>query len=351
MSTTNRVRSLMLLVVFAMPPAALAGIVEVAKCQKTIAREGARFAQRVIKSSLKCTQEVVDCQLQCENGVFGPPCETNPPPCCDPDDTGSNATFAACMTAANAVCQAETARRATYEAAKVDHMISACVQLTQDELCGAQALGLNFATMNAGCLALNPSYTCTLTNLINCIGGPLERQLLDQITFVLHPRASDAIAALNLQAEFPDIPVSRKVRGDVAEGKVDVWQISGQAGDDIVVKVNTRDDNLNDTSNLHPVLTLIGNGCTPVADTHVRNVSCAVPNVCGSPCQQFKRTLPFTGTFGLAVQAFGADSCTGGKYRLVVLSRGGVPPVLVADDVDPSTVAGGGPTVCSVFAP
>lgn len=351
MSTTVRVRSLMLVLVLALPSAALASIVEVAKCQKTIAREGARYAQRVIKSSLKCTQEVTECQLQCENGVFGPPCETNPPPCCDPDDTGSNATFAACMAAANAVCDAETAKRAAYESQKVDHMIRSCVALSQEELCGAQAAGLNFATMNAGCQALDPTYTCTLNNLINCIGGPLERQLLDQISFVLHPRASDAVAALNLQAEFPDIPVARKVRGEVAEGKVDVWQISGQAGQDIVVKLNTRDDNMNDTSNLHPVLTLLGNGCIPVADTHVRNSSCAVPNVCSSQCPQFKRTLPFSGTFGLAVQAFAGDSCTGGKYRLVVLSPGGSPPMLVADDVDPSSVTGAMVGPCAVFAP
>jgi len=327
----------------------VADIDDIARCQRRFAKEGAKFAQKVIRATLDCSLAVSECQVQCDAGVFGPPCDSNPPPCCDPDDTGSNATFAACMTSADAICQAETAKRAAYEAQKVDHMIRSCVALSQDELCGAQAAGLNFATMNAGCLALNPAYTCTLNNLINCIGGPLERQLLDQISFTLHPRASDAVAALNLQAEFPDIPVARKVRGDVAEGKVDVWQISGQAGDQIVVRVNTRDDNLNDTSNLHPQLTLLGQGCSPVADTTVRNVSCAVPTVCGSPCPQFKRTLPFSGSFGLGVQAFAGDACTGGRYRLVVLSPGGSVPVLVADDADPSSVSGGAPAVCSAF--
>jgi hypothetical protein len=351
MSTTVRMRPLPLLLLLVVPATALAGIVEVAKCQKSIAREGARYAQRVIKSSLKCTQGVMECQLECENGVFGPPCETNPPPCCDPDDTGSNASFAACMAGADAVCQAETAKRAAYEATKVANMVRACVPLSQDELCGAQAAGLNFATMNAGCAALDPTYTCTLNNLINCIGGPLERQLLDQISFTLHPRAADAVAALNLQAEFPDIPVARKVRGDVAAGKVDVWTITGQAGDQIVARVNTKDDNLNNTSNLHPVLSFLGQGCTPVADTAVRNVACAVPNVCGSPCPQFKRTLPFSGTFGLAVQAVASGACTGGRYRLVVLSPSGSVPVLVADDVDPSSVSGATVGTCAVLAP
>jgi hypothetical protein len=351
MSTTARFRLLPVLLLLVVPVAAPAGIEELAKCQKTMAREGAKYATRVIRSTLKCTDAVVECQLECENGEFGPPCESNPPPCCDPDDTGSNAAFAACMSGAQTICDAETAKRAVYEATKVDHMIKACVPLSQEELCGAEAAGLNFATMNAGCLALDPSYTCTLTNLINCIGGPLERQLLDQISFVLHPRASDAIAALNLQAEFPDIPVTRKVKGDVAEGKVDVWTISGQAGDQIVVKVNTRDDNASDSSNLHPLLTLLGHGCVPVADTNVRSVQCNVPNVCGSPCPQFKRTLPFSGTFGLAVQAFDADACTGGRYRLVVVSPGGSVPVLVADDVDPSSVSGAVIGSCAVLAP
>jgi hypothetical protein len=351
MSTTTRLRFLPVLLLLVMPAAARAGIEELAKCQKTMAREGARYASRVIRSNLKCTQAVVKCQLECDNGEFGPPCETNPPPCCDPDDTGSNAAFAACMSGAQTICDAETAKRAVYEASKQDHMISACVPLSHDELCGAQAAGLNFATMNAGCLALDPNYTCTVNNLVACIGGPLERQLLDQISFVLHPRASDAVAALNLQAEFPDIPVTRKVRGDVAEGKVDVWTISGEAGDPIVVRVNTRDDNLNDSSNLHAVLTLLGHGCVPVGDTNVRNVQCAVPNVCGSSCPQFKRTLPFTGTFGLAVQAFGGDACSGGRYKLVVVSPGGSVPVLAADDVDPSSVSGATVGPCAVLAP
>ncbi|HJQ85280.1 MAG TPA: hypothetical protein VKA21_14440 [Candidatus Binatia bacterium] len=332
---SNMLRSLAVLLVVSVAPA-FAGVEEIAKCQKVFAREGAKFAMRVLRSNLRCTNEIVECQLQCELGEFGPPCESFPPPCCDPDDTGSSQAFADCMNAAQGVCDVEAAKRELYEIGKVDRITTACLPLSQDELCGAQAEGLNFATLNAGCLALDPGYVCNLTNLVACVGGPLEHALLDQITAVLHPRASDAVAALNLQAQFPDLPIARKVKGTVAEGKIDVWQITGNEGDQVVVRVTTRDDNGNDTSNLHPVLSLLDDGGTvPVADTNVRTVGCAVPNVCGSGCPQFKRTLPFSGTFHLAIQAFAGDACTGGKYRLVVVSPGGSAPVLVADDVDP----------------
>jgi hypothetical protein len=318
------------------PASGHAGLAESVKCQKSIAKEGARFALRVLRSNLRCTEGVSDCQIQCDLGVYGPPCETSPPPCCDPDDPSSNSTFAACMAEADEDCNKEAEKRIKYETSKVSHIIAACTPLTQEELCGAQAVGLNFAQLNAGCLALDPNYTCNVTNLVACVGGPLERQLLDQITFVLHPRSGDAVAALNLQSQFPDVPVARKVKGQVAEGKVDLWRISGEEGDQVVVRLVTRDDNGNSTSNLHPVLEFLSaDATTAVADTNVRSVECAVPNVCGSSCPQFKRTLPFNGNFFLAVQAFAGDSCTGGRYRLVVTSPGGSTPVQVADDIDP----------------
>jgi hypothetical protein len=323
------------LAVASLPATAFADIVEVAKCQKTFAREGAKFAQRVIKGTLRCTNEIAECQIQCEEGVYGPPCDPNPAPgCCDPDDPSSNGAFQTCMTIAQAVCDIETAKIDDYEAKKVDAITKGCIHVSPEELCGAQTPGLNFATLNAGCQALNPGYTCDLTNLINCVGGPLMRQLLDQLSATLDPRAGEAVATLNLTSAFPDIPIARKVTGQVAPGKTDVWALTGQAGDQIVVKVTTRDDNGNDTSNLQPRLTLLENdGVTTVVDTTVRSVPCAFPNVCGGSCSLFKRSLPFSGTFRLAVSACTSTGCTGGKYRLVVTSPGGVVPTLVQDDV------------------
>lgn len=312
----------------------------IAGCQKKIASAGARFAMQVIKETLKCTNGVAECQLECDYGAFGPPCTSNPPPdppgCCDSDDRTSNTAFDACMTAADALCAQSDVKIATAETKKQDRMTSGCTALTVEELCGAQGEGLNFATLNAGCLALDPAYQCTLPNLINCVGGPLERQFVDQISGVLDGRAGDAVAALHLQSVFPGIPVPAKVKGQVPAGKVDVWSISGQAGDEIKLRVMTRDDNGNGTSNLAPMLTLLGaDGQTPVADSIVKNVPCGVPNVCGGQCAALNRRLPFTGTFYAAIKAVGSAACIGGRYRLIVTSPGGGVPVLVADDVDP----------------
>jgi hypothetical protein len=310
-------------------------ISRIARCQKKIASAGAKFAQQVIRNTLKCTNEVAECQIQCDLGVFGPPCDTNPPPCCDPDDPNSMFGFQQCMAAADELCGQMDAKITTQEIIKQGKISTGCSALTQDELCGAQGNGLNFATLNAGCLALNPGYTCDLPSLIQCVGGPLERQLVDQISAVLDARAGDAVAALNLQAVFPGIPIPRKVKGQVAAGKVDVWSFSGQAGDEVKVRVMTRDDNGDHTSNLRPIVTLVGSdNVTPVADTNIKNVPCSVPNVCGSTCPVFNRVLPYTGTFNLAIQA-GGGGCTGGRYRLIVVSPGGAIPIQVADDIDP----------------
>src|SRR5262249_18785347 len=121
--------------------------------------------------------------------------------------------------------------------------------------------------------------------------------------------------------------VTRKVKESVPAGKADLWAISGHAGDQITVRVKTRDDNGNGASNLHPALTLLGADLTPVADTIVRNVPCAVPNVCGASCQAFTRSLPFNGTYYIEVgAAVPASTCGGGLYRLLVTSPNGTIP-------------------------
>jgi hypothetical protein len=321
---------------FALASSAVADITSVGRCQKKIATAGADYAKRVIVTTLKCTEEVAECQVQCEEGVFGPSCENNPPPCCDPDDRGSNATFDACMTEADEYCADQEAKIVGYEETKQNKILAVCTELTQEELCGATGNGLNFALVNAGCLALNPGYTCNLSNLINCLGGPLQRQLIDQISGLLSPRASDAVKAANLQSAFPDLPVTYKLREDLpAAGNVDVWSITGHAGDKVIARVKTRND-LPGQSTIEPTLVLLGSDqTTPVADTLVNDVPCSVPNTCGSECPQFQRVLPFNGTFYLAVQASGANGCAGGKYRLIVTTPGIVPPVLVADDITP----------------
>jgi hypothetical protein len=308
----------------------------VAHCQKQFAAAGAKFAEKVIRATLKCTDAVVECQVQCDAGVFGPSCDTSPPPCCDSDDPSSNQAFGDCMAEANAQCDEQNAKIALYETQKQTKITNACSALTTDELCGANDDGLNFATLNAGCLALNPNYTCSLQGLMDCVGGPLQRTLAEQTSALLDPRAPDAAAAIGLHSLFSGLGVTRKVKENVPAGKADLWAISGQAGDQITVRVKTRDDNGNDTSNLHPVLTLLGADLTPVADTIVRNVPCPVPNVCGASCQAFTRSLPFNGTYYIEVAAAApASTCTGGLYRLLVTSPSGTVPTLAQDDITP----------------
>jgi hypothetical protein len=114
---------------------------------------------------------------------------------------------------------------------------------------------------------------------------------------------------------------------------------AGQAGDDVIVRVKTLDDNGNGTSNLHPTMVLLDSDqATPVADTSIKVAACSVPNVCGAGCPQLKRSLPFTRTYYVVVKAAANDACGGGKYKLVVVSPGGTVPQLVADDVDGSSL-------------
>lgn len=311
-SCASRFQVMCLVAMLAAPVAAGATteINKIAGCQKKLASAGANFARQVITANLKCTQKIGICQVQCEQGVFG---------ACDPDDRSSNASFDACMVQADEECARQNTNIARYETLKQQHIITGCDDLTQDELCGASTEGLNFVVLNAGCQALDPTYTCNLTNMINCVGGPLERQLADQVSALLDPRTPDAIEAASpaTQALFPNLPITRKRKQDVPAGRVDLWRINGKAGDEVVARVNTRDDTGTGGSTLSPLLVLLGpDHVTPVADTNYRTQPCNVPNSCSSACPAFKRTLPFNGDYYLAVA--GNGGCTAGQYRLIV---------------------------------
>src|SRR5690349_2930828 len=80
---------------------AAADIKTVARCQQKIATAGADFAKKVILTTLKCTEQIAECQVECDQGVFGPSCDDSGPPCCDSDDRSSNGAFDACMTDAD----------------------------------------------------------------------------------------------------------------------------------------------------------------------------------------------------------------------------------------------------------
>jgi len=305
------------------------------KCQKQIAKAGARYANTVIKRTLRCTNEIVECQINCDNGVYGPVCGNNPPPCCDSDDRFSNEAFGACMDDADARCLREEAKITDAEIAKRARITRSCEVLTEEELCGAETPGLNFVALNAGCEVIIPGYTCNLTNLLDCVGGPLEQKLSEQIGGLLDPRSGEALAAAALApTRFAGIERTVKVSGSLAAGKIDVWSIDGTAGDEIAVRIKTSDDDGTGLSQLDPVLTYIGaDGVTTVGDTLVVPVPCSVPNSCGTSCSAFRRHFPFSGTFFLAIKAATLNGCGGGAYQLLVAGAAGQTPILVADDV------------------
>jgi len=321
-------------------------ITHLAGCQKKIASEGAKFAQRTINSELKCTQAIDKCIINCEAGVYGPVCGDPPvPPCCNPDDPNNplNQDYLNCSTDAQLTCSVETAKMDKWEMQKQDRITGSCSppNVSSTAICTSDTPGLHFTTLAAGCEALIPGWQCNgIADILACVGGPLERQLVDQISGLLDPRASDAIALLpsSIQQKFSNVPITRKVKDTlVGSGQYDVWTLPNlNGGDPLVVRIETGDDTGSAQSLVQPQVLLVAKVGTDYAmlpGTTVRPQSCAVPNSCGQPCPIFKRTVPFDGTFYLAISANTANGCgANGKYKLFVTTVGGVVPQLSVDD-------------------
>jgi len=311
---------------------------EVAQCQKKFASAGAQFASRLINFTLRCATPVAQCQIECEEGLFGPSCDGNPPPCCDVGDPMSMPGYEQCLAEAQVICDRMTEKIADAEVIKQVRVINACKGLTVDELCGAETPGLGFAILNAGCQALDPMFTCNLLNLLDCVGGPLQGQLGEQMSGLLAPRASEGLVTMGLADRFPGMPRARRVKGDVAVGTVDVWAINGNAGDEFTVQLVNLNDNGDGTTGIQPeVLLLDQDGQTPLADTVLHTEECRISSACGDRCPNFSRRLPFSGTFYLQVGSSSGPGCTGGGYKLLVQSPKGLKPILMADDVAPGT--------------
>lgn len=307
------------------PASGNADLKEVLKCQVRIAKAGAKFANTVISKTLKCTNEIVECQINCENGVYGSPC--------DPDDRNSNTAFGECMDDADETCAKQTEKIDLGEIKKRLKITLACGDLSNEQLCGANTPGLNFEALSAGCQAIIPGWTCDLAGILDCVAGPLQQQIAEEMVALLDPRSGEALAASGA-TNLAGISKTVKVEDSLPPGKFDVWAINGIADDEIVVRVRTQDD-LGGLSNLEPSLTYVSlDGSTPVANTNVVDVSCGIPNTCGQPCEAFTRRFPFSGTFFLAVQASTANGCGGGSYRLKITTSNGATPNLVANDVD-----------------
>ena len=96
---------------------ACADITSVARCQKKIATAGADYGKKVFISTIRWTESVAECQVQCDLGVFGPSWDDSGPPCCDSDDRASNATF-------DAFSQATADGLATYSQQTSDQVLA-----------------------------------------------------------------------------------------------------------------------------------------------------------------------------------------------------------------------------------
>jgi hypothetical protein len=319
------------LAVVVLPLEAGADLTDILRCQKRIAGAGAAFARTTITSAVNCAAATAECQIQCEQGVFGFPC--------DPDDEGSNAGFAACLAEAEDYCNQQALKVDNAEIRKRTRIILACDDLTLEELCGSETPGLNFAALDAGCQALDPNYQCSLDGVVECVGGPLEQELANEIGTLLAPRAPEGMALLNLQHRFPGVPIARKVLELLPAGKIDVWSLTGQVGDLVSVSLATGNDDGNGNSALDAALTVLASdGETPLGSTSVAIGNCPVPTICGAGCPKLKRRLPFDGTFFLAVAAQPSPGCAGGQYRLTITTRTGIVPILVGNDLDPPVV-------------
>jgi hypothetical protein len=346
---TRPVAGTLLGVVLGLPlfAAAQTDITHLAACQRRISGEGAKFAEKTINSELKCTQATDACVIDCENGLFGPVCGDPPtPPCCNPDDPNNppNTDFQNCLAGAQATCNIETAKMALWEQQKQDKILAACSppKVLASSVCSTNTPGFHFATLAAGCQVEIPGWQCNgINDILTCVGGPLERQLVDQISGLLDPRAADALALLpaSIRAQFTNVPLSQRVKGALtAAGQYDVWSLPGlDEGDPLMARVETRDDTGTNQAFTQPSLVLlvaVGSDYAIVPGTTIGPQSCDVPNTCAQPCPIFKRTVPFSGTFYLAVTPNTASGCgPAGKYKLIVTTIGGVVPQLVGQDV------------------
>jgi hypothetical protein len=98
----------------------------------------------------------------------------------------------------------------------------------------------------------------------------------------------------------------------------DLWAFEGRAGDVIDVRIDTRDDNNNTTSNLDPILFLRRpDGSLLFGGDD--NVACSREPVCGYACPLLIGfPLDQSGRWEIVVRDYGGSGCLSGSYTLGV---------------------------------
>ncbi len=135
--------------------------------------------------------------------------------------------------------------------------------------------------------------------------------------------------------QIPLIPIDSIARADrlqtvpnsITEGSPlvqgDKWTFSGYPKEDVVIRVDTRDDFGNGTSGLDPVIILLDPQGNEVASAD-DNADCSVEQVCGFSCPRIHYELTQSGPYTIIVRDFDHDvydeeydeQCNGGSYHL-----------------------------------
>jgi hypothetical protein len=96
----------------------------------------------------------------------------------------------------------------------------------------------------------------------------------------------------------------------------DLWTFEGRVGDVIDVRVDTRDDNNDATSNLDPILFMRRPDGTVVFGGD-DDIPCSRAPGCGFACPNLiNYTLDQSGLWGIVVRDFGGSGCLSGSYNL-----------------------------------
>lgn len=115
-------------------------------------------------------------------------------------------------------------------------------------------------------------------------------------------------------ADFQDTPPS--VMGDV-------WTFEVERGGNVIIQVNTRDDNGDLTSNLDPIAFLYDESGATFLDAADDTTGCAREPVCGYACPQMGPIFLDEGKYKIVVRDYNQASatgkqCNGGAYTLSV---------------------------------
>lgn len=106
----------------------------------------------------------------------------------------------------------------------------------------------------------------------------------------------------------------------------DVWTFEVRRSSNVILQVNTRDDNGNLTSNLDPIAFLYDESGANFLDVSDDTIGCAREPVCGYACPQIGPIFLEAGKYKIVVRDYNqasitGEQCNGGAYTLSVTDR------------------------------